>query len=186
MRRAATRREEMMSQSRPLRPSGHGSPSTERSPTNRFASRLLRAVAVFPLVSLLAGCNMVLLQPSGDIALQQRNLIVISTVLMLLIIVPVIVFTLIFAWHYRASNQDAVYDPEWHHSTRLEVLIWSAPLVIIIALGAITWLSTHTLDPYRPLTRIDASRPVPRGAKPLNVEVVALDWKWLFFYPEHG
>ena len=175
-----------MRQSRPLRLSGRGSPSTERSPTNRPVSKLLRALAVLPLVSLLAGCNMVLLQPSGDIALQQRNLIIVSTALMLLIIVPVIVFTLIFAWHYRASNTNAVYDPEWHHSTRLEVLIWSAPLVIIIALGAITWLSTHTLDPYRRLTRIDADRPIPRGAKPLNVEVVSLDWKWLFFYPDYG
>jgi cytochrome o ubiquinol oxidase subunit 2 len=141
---------------------------------------------MLPLASLLGGCNAVLLQPSGDIAWQQRNLIIASTALMLLIVVPVIVFTLIFAWHYRESNTDAVYDPEWHHSTRLEVLIWSAPLVIIIALGAMTWLSTHTLDPYRPLARIAPDRPIPGGAKPLNVEVVALDWKWLFIYPEYG
>ena len=141
---------------------------------------------MLPLAGLLAGCDAVLLNPSGDIALQQRNLIIASTLLMLLIIVPVIAFTLIFAWHYRESNTNAVYDPEWSHSTRLEVLIWSAPLVIIIALGAMTWLSTHTLDPYRRLVRIAADRPVPRGAKPLNVEVVALDWKWLFFYPDYG
>jgi cytochrome o ubiquinol oxidase subunit 2 len=138
------------------------------------------------LCVLLSGCNAVILEPSGDIAWQQRNLIFASTALMLLIIVPVIVSTLIFAWHYRATNSEAVYDPDWHHSLRLEVLIWSAPLVIIIALGAMTWLSTHTLDPYRPLRRIDESRPVPPETKPLQVEVVALDWKWLFFYPEHG
>lgn len=66
------------------------------------------------------------------------------------------------------------------------MVIWSAPLVIIIAIGAITWLSTHTLDPYRPLTRLDPSRPVPAGTRPLTVEAVALDWKWLFFYPDQG
>jgi cytochrome o ubiquinol oxidase subunit II len=107
-------------------------------------------------------------------------------VLMLLIIVPVIALTLTFARRYRADNTEAVYDPEWHHSTQLEVAIWTAPLLIIIALGAITWLSTHTLDPYRPLTHLDGSQPVAPGVKPLDVQVVALDWKWLFFYPEQG
>lgn len=126
------------------------------------------------------------MSPSGDIATQQRDLIIVSTVLMLLIIVPVIFLTLFFAWRYRRSNTAANYAPEWHHSTRLEIVIWAAPLAIIIALGAITWISTHKLDPYRPLDRIDADRPVPADAKVLNVEVVALDWKWLFFYPDLG
>ncbi|GJE06067.1 MULTISPECIES: ubiquinol oxidase subunit II [Methylobacterium] len=146
----------------------------------------LRLLALLPLLGLLGGCNMVLLQPSGDVALQQRNLIIASTGLMLLIIVPVIALTLFFAWRYRRSNESAVYDPDWHHSTQLEVVIWAAPLVIIIALGALTWISTHTLDPYRPIARLDASRPIPAGTKRLQVEVVALDWKWLFFYPEQG
>jgi cytochrome o ubiquinol oxidase subunit 2 len=148
--------------------------------------RLLRGLPLLALSVLLGGCNMVVMQPAGDIAVQQRNLILASTFLMLLIIVPVIVLTLVFAWRYRAANRDAVYDPDWHHSTRLEVLIWAAPLVIIIALGAITWISTHTLDPFRALSRLDHSRPVPEGTKPLRVEVVALDWKWLFFYPDQG
>ncbi len=134
----------------------------------------------------LTGCNMVVMSPSGDIAAQQRDLIVISTILMLIIIVPVVCLTLYFAWHYRQSNKVAKYDPEWHHSTGLEVVIWSAPLAIIIALGAVTWVSTHKLDPYRPLDRIDAARPLAAEVKPLNVEVVALDWKWLFFYPDYG
>ncbi|MCV3767883.1 ubiquinol oxidase subunit II [Rhizobium sp. TRM95796] len=134
----------------------------------------------------LAGCDMVVMSPSGDIAMQQRDLILVSTGLMLLIIIPVIILTLYFAWHYRRSNEKAVYAPDWHHSMRLEVVIWAAPLMIIIALGAITWISTHKLDPYRPLDRIDASRPVPADVKPLEVQVVALDWKWLFFYPEQG
>lgn len=135
---------------------------------------------------LLGGCDMVVMQPSGDIAVQQRDLIIISTALMLLIIVPVMALTLWFAWKYRESNKDADYAPNWDHSARLEIIIWSAPLAIIMILGAITWISTHKLDPYRPLDRIDSSRAIPQGTKPLTVEVVALDWKWLFIYPEYG
>ena len=149
---------------------------------------LLRAFAVVATAALLAGCDMVVLNPSGDIAAQQGRLVVISTLLMLLIIVPVIALTLLFAWRYRENNKAvaAEYDPDWDHSTLLELIIWAAPLLIIIALGAMTWISTHTLDPFRPLARIDAERPMPEEAKPLVVEVVALDWKWLFIYPEHG
>jgi cytochrome o ubiquinol oxidase subunit 2 len=134
----------------------------------------------------LSGCDWVVMKPHGDIAAQQAQLIVTSTLLMLLIIVPVIALTLFFAWRYRQSNTEATYSPDWDHSTRLELIIWGAPLLIIIALGAITWISTHKLDPYRPLDRIDAERPLPADVKPLVVEVVALDWKWLFLYPEQG
>ena len=95
----------------------------------------------------LSGCNMVLLSPSGDIAMQQKDIMLISVWLMLLIIVPVLFLTLLFAWKYRDSNTEATYRPEWHHSTILELVIWSVPLIIIIALGAITWVSTHQLDP---------------------------------------
>lgn len=126
------------------------------------------------------------MNPSGDIANQQARLIVISTVLMLIIIIPVIVLTLLFAWRYRKGNTSAPYEPDWDHSTRLELIIWGAPLLIIIALGLLTWITTHTLDPYRPLSRIDAQRPLAPQAKTLTVEVVALDWKWLFIYPEQG
>ncbi|MDQ1199340.1 ubiquinol oxidase subunit II [Agrobacterium sp. SORGH_AS 787] len=143
-------------------------------------------IALAGATCLLTGCNMVVMRPSGDIATQQRDLIIVSVALMLLIIVPVIFLTLYFAWKYRYTNTEATYRPDWHHSTRLEVLIWSAPLAIIIALGAVTWASTHQLDPYRPLSRLDASRPIPENQKTLTVEVVALDWKWLFFYPELG
>jgi cytochrome o ubiquinol oxidase subunit II len=134
----------------------------------------------------LSGCHTVLMSPSGDLALQQRNLIISSLILMLLIVVPVIIMALVFAWHYRASNKKAQHDPDWDHSTMLELLIWSAPLLIIIALGALTWVSTHKLDPFRPLDRIAAGKPVPADVKPLEVDVVALDWKWLFIYPEQN
>jgi cytochrome o ubiquinol oxidase subunit 2 len=146
---------------------------------------LRRLCALTPLL-LVSGCNMVVMAPSGDIAVQQRDLILVSTILMLLIIVPVVFLTLLFAWKYRQSNTEAHYDPDWHHSTALEVVIWSAPLTIIIALGAVTWISTHKLDPFRPLDRIDATRPIAADVKPLTVQVVALDWKWLFVYPEQG
>jgi cytochrome o ubiquinol oxidase subunit 2 len=135
---------------------------------------------------LLAGCNTVLMHPSGDVAAQQSHLIVVSTVLMLLIIVPVIALTLFFAWRYRQSNTKATYRPDWDHSLQLELIIWAAPLLIIIALGALTWISTHTLDPFRPLKQIAAQRMLPRVVHPLTVEVVALDWKWLFLYPEQN
>ena len=148
----------------------------------------LRGLLFLPAIALLSACNMVSMNPSGDIAIQQRNLIITSTLLMLLIIVPVIVLTVVFAWRYRksAANAHADYRPDWNHSTQLELVIWAAPLLIVIALGALTWISTHTLDPYRPLSRLDAERSIPADVKPLVVEVVALDWKWLFIYPEQG
>ncbi|RUL73073.1 ubiquinol oxidase subunit II [Dyella choica] len=148
--------------------------------------KTLRGLLLLALTVALAGCHTVLMSPSGDVARQQRDLIITSFVLMLLIVVPVIIATLVFAWHYRASNQKAHYDPNWDHSTIVELMIWSAPLLIIIALGAITWVSTHKLDPYRPLDRIAPGRVTPVDVKPLEVDVVALDWKWLFIYPEQN
>ncbi|RYF06351.1 MAG: ubiquinol oxidase subunit II [Comamonadaceae bacterium] len=139
------------------------------------------------LTATLAGCQKaVVLNPAGDVAAQQGQLVVTATLLMLIIIVPVLLLIGLFAWKYRHTNTEAEYDPDWHHSTSLELVIWTVPLMIIIALGALTWISTHKLDPYRPLDRLDASRPVPAHVKPLEVQVVALDWKWLFFYPEQG
>ncbi|NVE00106.1 MULTISPECIES: ubiquinol oxidase subunit II [unclassified Massilia] len=148
-------------------------------------SLLRRGLFLTPLIAL-TGCDMVVMNPSGDIALQQSHLITVSTLLMLLIIVPVIFLTILFAWRYRKSNTKAKYEPDWDHSTRLELVIWGAPLLIIIVLGLLTWISTHTLDPYRPLQRLDDKRPVPANVKPLEVQVVAMDWKWLFIYPEQG
>jgi cytochrome o ubiquinol oxidase subunit 2 len=148
--------------------------------------RAIRATVLAPAVMLLGACNAVVLDPSGDVAMQQRDLLIASTLLMLLIIVPVMVLTAVVAWRYRESNTEATYLPDWDHSTALELVIWSAPLLIIIALGAITWLGSHTLDPYRPIARLDNSRPLDAKAQPLEVDVVAMDWKWLFFYPQYG
>ncbi|MBF5006218.1 ubiquinol oxidase subunit II [Diaphorobacter caeni] len=139
------------------------------------------------LTALLTGCSKaVVLNPAGDVAAQQGQLVITATLLMLIIIVPVIILTLLFAWKYRQSNTEARYEPEWHHSTSLELVIWTVPLLIIIALGALTWISTHKLDPYRPLDRVSATKALDPNVKPLEIQVVSLDWKWLFFYPEQG
>ncbi|MFC7536728.1 ubiquinol oxidase subunit II [Sphingomonas sp. GCM10030256] len=138
------------------------------------------------MAALVAACDRGVLNPAGDVARQQRDIIYISTGLMLLIIVPVLILIVLFAWRYR-KGKGGTYDPEFDHSTSLELVIWSAPLLIIIMLGALTWSSTHLLDPFRPLDRAAAAQDAdaPRE-KPLQVQVVSLDWKWLFIYPEQG
>ncbi len=148
--------------------------------------RLPPAIAAACLLPLLGGCNMVVLDPAGDVAQQQGDLVVISTLLMLIIIVPVMALTGYFAWKYRAANETATYKPDWDHSTQLELAIWAIPLLIIICLGAVTWVGTHLLDPYRPLARTAPGQAVTEKDKPLEVQAVALNWKWLFIYPEQG
>lgn len=130
------------------------------------------------LMLLLSGCNNLdVLDPKGSVGLAERDLIATSTWAMLIVVIPVIVLTLLFAWRYRASNKSAEYRPNWSHSTGIEVAIWLIPTLIILFLGVLTWKTTHELDPYRPLES---------SVKPINVEVVALDWKWLFIYPDLG
>jgi len=146
----------------------------------------IRVIVSLPLIATLSACHAVVLNPSGDVAQQQRDLLVYSTGLMLIVIVPVMVLTVLFAWRYRQSNRKAIYEPEWDHSIHLELFIWAAPLLIIIGLGALTWVGTHLLDPYRALSRIKPGQSMESAAAPLQIEVVALDWKWLFIYPEYG
>ena len=146
----------------------------------------IRIIALLPLVAILSACNTVMLHPSGDVAVQQRDLLLYATELMCIVIVPVVLLTAFFAWHYRHTNTSARYEPEWHHSTLLEVVIWGVPVLIIFAISLASWSSSHSLDPYRQLSRIAPGQPVPPGTKPLVVQTVALDWKWLFIYPELG
>ena len=143
---------------------------------------LLLALAAMAL----GGCSTVVMDPAGDVARQESHLILWATGLMLLIILPVMALTVVFAWRYRATNEQAEYEPDWDHSTGLELVIWATPLLIVIALGALTWVGTHTLDPYRPLARVAAGKPLAGSVRPLEVQVVSLDWKWLFIYPEQG
>ena len=145
----------------------------------------LRGLLLLPLL-LLGGCDLVLLNPPGDVARQQSDIMIITTVIIALIIVPVMIAIAIVAWRYRASNKQAKYDPHWDHSPQLELWVWAGPLLVIIAVGAVSWIGTHQTDPYRALDRIGSGRPVPADVKPLEVEVVSLRWKWLFLYPQYG
>ena len=145
-----------------------------------------RLLALLPLAVILSACNAVVLNPAGDVAVQQRDLILYASEIMLIVLVPVAVLTTLFAWHFRHGNKEARYEPEWHHSTALEAVIWGVPCIIIAIIGYKSWVTAHTLDPYRPITQIAPGQPVAPGTKPLVVQVVALDWKWLFIYPEQG
>ena len=121
--------------------------------------------------------NFAVLNPRGDVGLKERNLMVFATLLSLCVIVPVFAMTIAIAWKYRESNTKAKYRPDWDHHAALETLWWGLPCAIIIVLAVVAWNSSHQLDPFRPL---------PSTAKPLNVQVIALDWKWLFIYPDQG
>lgn len=117
------------------------------------------------------------LNPQGMIASEQRSLLGITTFLMLLVIVPVFILVAWISWKYRASNKKAKYTPNWDKSNILEAIWWGFPLAIIAVLSVITFLSSHALDHFKP---IESDKP------PIKVQVVALQWKWLFIYPEQG
>lgn len=121
--------------------------------------------------------SLAILNPQGVIAAKERNLMVTATALMLLVIVPVWILAFGIAWRYRATNLKARYQPNWNTSGWLEGLWWGIPCAIIVVLSILTWTSTHELDPYRPISS---------QKEPLMVQVVALQYKWLFIYPEHN
>jgi cytochrome o ubiquinol oxidase subunit II len=130
---------------------------------------------LIPLAAALAGCGHGVLNPAGPIGQAERTILLDSLAIMLAIVVPTILCTLGVAWWYRASNARATYAPQWAESGRLELLVWSIPALVVLFLGSIAWISSHELDPAKPLHP---------NIKPLEVEVVALDWKWLFIYPD--
>jgi cytochrome o ubiquinol oxidase subunit 2 len=115
------------------------------------------------------------LDPQGPIAAADREILFNALAIMLVVVIPVMVLTLAFAWWYRASNTRASYTPNWAHSGRIEFIVWSIPAMVVLLLAAVAWTGSHDLDPARAL----ASK-----VKPLRIEVVALDWKWLFIYPD--
>lgn len=145
--------------------------------TRNYWQSICKAATVLGAVMLLGGCDAALLDPKGPIGLAQRNMIITAFVVMLLVVIPVIFMTFWFAWKYRATNKEATYAPNWAHSNKLEAVVWGVPIIIIVVLSIITWHYTHVLSPQRP---IESDR------KPVNVEVVSLDWKWLFIYPDLG
>jgi len=117
------------------------------------------------------------LDPKGPIAMDTKHLILTAFGLMLIVVIPVIIMTFAFAWKYRASNNKAIYTPKWDYSHKVELVIWTVPAIIVVILSVLVWNSTHELTPEKPLAS---------AVKPMVVEVVAMDWKWLFIYPEQG
>jgi len=139
----------------------------------RCGRNLLAALAIAPQ---LAGCRGIL-APVGPVGSAEKTLLLNSLAIMLAIVIPTILVTVTFAWWYRESNPRARYRPTWAYSGRLELIIWSIPALAIFFLGGVAWISSHELDPARPL---------PGKTPPVEIDVVALDWKWLFIYPDAG
>jgi cytochrome o ubiquinol oxidase subunit 2 len=140
----------------------------------RIDPRLL--LCALPLA--LGGCDALklgVMNHAGPVAAEQWHLYLIVGAVLVFVAGPVLLLTPLIAWHYRLSNKNNAYDPNWAFSWPLEILIWIPPIGIVIGLGFLLWTSTHKLDPYKPLA---SSQP------PVEVQAVALDWKWLFIYPD--
>ncbi|MGO4270221.1 ubiquinol oxidase subunit II [Paenibacillus sp. TAF58] len=147
---------------------------------NRTFSRISALFMLIMTSVFTAGCTekIIILNPKGTIGKQQLDLMVTSTLLCLIVIVPVLILTVWIIWRYRKKpNRKAKYTPEWEHSTKLEIIWWGIPILIIIALGVITVRSTYALEP---------SKALASDKKPITIQVASLDWKWLFMYPEEG
>jgi len=143
-------------------------------------NNLLRATRLLLCctAAFLSGCSdWALFNPSGAVGQEQRTLILSALALMLMVVVPAILMVLVFAWRYRASNNGTDYAPDWSYSSKIEFVVWLIPAIIILILGTLVWKSSHKLDPYRPLDS---------QVKPIVIEAVSLDWKWLFIYPEQN
>jgi len=137
---------------------------------------VLRSTMPVLLISL-AGCHTAVLSPVGPVGEANRIVLLDSLAIMLAIVVPTIVAIFAFAYWFRASNTRARYLPDWAYSGRLELIVWSIPALVVFFLGGIAWISAHLLDPAAPLKS---------KAEPLQIEVVSLDWKWLFIYPQQS
>ncbi|WGI26370.1 ubiquinol oxidase subunit II [Halomonas alkaliantarctica] len=143
-----------------------------RSLWRRRGTLVLLALCLF-----LAGCSSALLDPKGQVGAEQRTLILTAFGLMLIVVIPVIAMTLLFGWRYRRSNDMAKYMPDWAHSNVIEAVVWIVPCAIIAVLALLTYKTSHSLDPHKPLES---------DVAPIEIQAVALDWKWLFIYPEQG
>ena len=146
-----------------------------RPPPAAGASRLNRALASLALLSLTSCQPAGVMKPKGPIAAAQWLLMINATEIMLVVVVPVIIATLGFAWWYRASNERAGRSPDWAYQGGVEFVTWSIPALIVILVGGVCWIGSHQLDPRAP---------IQSDAKTLRVDVVSLDWKWLFIYPD--
>jgi cytochrome o ubiquinol oxidase subunit 2 len=136
----------------------------------------LRRATLIPSTVLISGCSEGVLDPHGPIGSAEKLILLNSLGIMLAIVIPTIVATLGVAWWYRASNTRARYRPDFDYSGRVELVTWSIPAMVVLLLGGIAWVGSHDLDPSMPL----------RSTTPIHVDVVSLDWKWLFIYPDQG
>jgi len=151
-------------------------PPRARHRTRPSRSDIFVALVALVAVCLVAPCRAQgVLDPQGPIASAERLILLNATAIMLVVVLPVIVLTLAFAWRYRASNRRAAYRPDWSYSGYIELVTWSIPTMVVLLLGAVAWIGSHQLDPAVSLQS---------GAKPIRIEVVSLDWKWLFIYPD--
>lgn len=121
--------------------------------------------------------NVDVLSPQGPIGHKERNLIILAVALSAIVVIPVYIMLIGFAWRYREGNKKARYDPQFNHNRLIESVWWGVPLAIITILGIATWRSSHELDPFKPLVS---------NAQPMTIQVIALDWKWLFIYPQQN
>ena len=124
-----------------------------------------------------AGCNRGILDPVGPVGSAEKQILINSTAIMLAIIIPTMIATIAFAWWFRRGNTKATYRPDWEYSGAIEMVVWAIPALTIMLLGGIAWIGSHDLEP---------SKPLKSATPPLKVEVVSLDWKWLFIYPDQG
>jgi cytochrome o ubiquinol oxidase subunit 2 len=143
----------------------------------RQGRKIRRAAFGGAIAVLTTGCNRGIFDPIGPVASAEKQILINSTAIMLAIIVPTMIATVAFAWWFRRGNRKATYLPDWEYSGAVEMVVWGIPILTVMLLGGIAWIGSHALDPDRPLKST-----VP----PLKVEVVSLDWKWLFIYPDQG
>jgi len=139
---------------------------------NKFVPKL---AALASIAAVTAGCSESVLSPAGPVASGEQLILLDALGIMLVIVIPTILTTLGFAWWFRASNRAARYRPTWVYSDKLEVVVWCIPALTVLFLGGLAWIGSHKLDPARPLDS---------GLHPLDIQVVSLDWKWLFIYPD--
>jgi cytochrome o ubiquinol oxidase subunit 2 len=149
-------------------------PAESRKPSRRRLSVLLATALVLPM---LAGCHEGVLAAGGPVGAAEVQILWETFWAMMLVVVPVLALTLAFAWWFRASNKRAAYRPDFAYSGKVEFSIWIVPLLLILFLATLAWSGSHDLDPYKPLKS---------DRRPVRVEVVSLDWKWLFIYPDYG
>ena len=129
------------------------------------------------LAFLLSSCNRGILDPVGPVGAAEKQILINSTAIMLAIVIPTMIATVAIAFWFRRGNKKATYRPDWEYSGAIEMVVWAIPALTIMLLGGITWIGSHDLEPSKPLV---SQKP------PVNVEVVSLDWKWLFIYPDQG